>query len=143
MSFTIAPKDKNGVVKWKWASGADILNESILPLYAKGVQRIVFFGTRTSVDSSTWAAYVDHVDNDGFDGMSAGCSIFRGATANPRVLEDGTPTNDVELHVDTRSNPWNEFYNETTSAWEQIKRVSDGSPMFSACAFAPLLEVPS
>jgi len=113
-----------------------------MPLHTQGVLKVVLFGTRTTVDAGTWLDYVDHVNSDTFLGMAPGCCIFRGAPFNPRVLEDGTPTNDVELHIETRAKPWNQFYNETTGAWEEIRRVGDNSPMFSAAAFAPLLEVP-
>ena len=143
LSFTVAPKDRNGNVKWKWASGQDILNDSIMPLHTQGVLKLVLFGTRTEVDAGTWLSYVDHTNSDTFLGAPPGCALFKGAPFNPRVLEDGTPTNDVELHVETRFIPWNKFYNETTSAWEEIHRTSDSSPMFSPVTFGDLLTVPS
>ncbi|HUX15525.1 MAG TPA: hypothetical protein VMW52_03580, partial [Phycisphaerae bacterium] len=134
-------------VRWRWASGEEILNDSVLPLCAQGVLRLVLFGTRSSVDASTWESYEDKVNSDTFLGRTAGKCIFKGASFSPRVLEDGTETNDIELHIETRNRSWNQFYNETTGEWEEIRRQDGGGnwtvTAFSAVAFSDLLEVPS
>lgn len=123
---------------WKWNSGEPITNANILPIKTVGVQQVTLFGTRSSVNLATYSGYQDKVNSDSFLGLSAGKVLFRGAAANPRQLEDGTITYDVEIRLSAREVSWNSFFNETTGAWEDIKDGSSNK-LYSATAFGGLL----
>lgn len=133
-SFTFVPLKG---AKAKWASGKAIRNRNILPLMTVAVDQITLFGTRTTVDLSTWASYQNKVNSDTFLGATAGFVLFKGASADPRQLEDGTMTNDVQLHLARRYIEWNKDYNEDTGAWEVV--YPDGTnPKFGSVAMSGL-----
>ncbi len=125
----------------KWADGSTVLNTAILPTIKIPTIDVVLFGNRTVVDASTWATYSGCVNSDTFDGMPAGTVMFEGATSNPRQLEDGTLTNDVELTFKVRvltaggvTITWNHFWNETKGAWDTL-----AVPQFASVAMSGLL----
>jgi hypothetical protein len=133
-SFTISGKG------WTWASGKQITNQNILPVKIIKITDIILSGTRAVVDLSTYDAYDDCCNSAAFKGAPAGCVLFSGASADERTLDDGSIVSDVQIKLRRRSIPWNQFFNEDTGAWEEIKQTSGGTKMFELVSFAPLLQ---
>ena len=122
---------------WSWASGNPI-NNQISPIKTIAIVDITLKGARTGVDLGTYSSYGDMVNNDVFLGKAAGYVIFKTAAVSPRMLNTGVLTNDVELRLQSRNIPWNQFFNEDTGLFEEVRDPS-GNPMFASTAFAGLL----
>jgi hypothetical protein len=124
---------------WKWASGAPIVNKNVLPIQTVAVTEVVLFGCRSAeFDLSAYDAYEDQVNSDTFLGAAAETVMFQGATRNPRYDANGNLVYDVEVKLKRRNRSWNEFFNETTGQFEEIKDGS-GNKVFASTAFAGLL----
>lgn len=122
---------------WTWASGAPVTNQ-VSPIMTIGIQEVVLKGARTGVDLSTYGGYADKVNSDTFLGKDAGLVIFKSASISPRQLATGIITNDVEIRLESRNIPWNQFFNEDTGLFEEVRDPSS-NPMFASAAFSGLL----
>jgi hypothetical protein len=125
---------------WTWASGDPILNKAVLPIKTVAVTEVVLFGCRSAEFSlDAYDGYEDKVNDGEFLGAPAGTVMFQGATRNPRYDCNGNIVYDVEIKLKRRNKSWNEFFNETTGHFEEIKDGS-GNKAFESTSFAGLLE---
>jgi hypothetical protein len=138
-SFTVNSIDKSGLIVWDWNSGDPVMNMAVLPLIIVAVDNITLYGTKTNYLASDYSTWIDHLNSDPFLGFTAGHVACLGVSASHRMLEDGVMTNDIELHLKGRwIATWNSFYNETTGAWEEIKKHSGGANLYPTAAFSGL-----
>jgi len=123
---------------WVWATGnKPIDNDRVQPVKVIQTAELILYGTRTSMDLSTYDAYNDCINADVFLGAAAGTVRFDSPSAQARIQGDGSVVWDVELKFKRRSIHWNKYWNEDTNAWDDIK--CGGIHTYEFAVFAPLL----
>jgi hypothetical protein len=139
-SYTLPLNVTSPAVKWSDGTAIDPTVAPPVRLILK-VCDIVLTGTRTGINPSTYASYEDNLNSDTFLGMAPKKVSFLGASAKPRMLDDGTMTFDVEVRLRARNVEWDKFPRSdagTGSLW-QTAVLAGGGPLIPTTAFTPIL----
>lgn len=124
---------------WKWQTGSVPVEEGDVQVVKHIAHtEIILYGTRNTVDLSTYDTWQGKVNSDTFLGAAAGYVLFDSASAAPRALDTGAVTNDLEIKLIRRSVPWNQFWNKKTGTWDTLLGPSN-APVYPSAAFAGLL----
>jgi len=133
-----------------WDDGDPIINRNVLPRKVLSITEAILYGVRTFAAFSTYDAWQDKVNADTFLGAAPGFCLFRGASAEPCQLKDGTNAFRHQVTIARRAIEWNRDYREDSSGedaqgeyelaggWQAV--WPDGAhPKFQAVNFAGLL----
>ena len=115
---------------WVWNSGEPITNVESLPIMLLAQAKLVISGVLTAWSLATVTGHIKRVNDGGFQGADAETVLFDSYDVDTYKDADDNTLYRVSYTFLWRKEGWNNFWNETTGAWEEIKRSSDNANVY-------------